>query len=237
VYSHFCPRLFISFILSFISVTLNLFPYAGVLVAKLISKQANALFDSPRFVRKDDSDWSYWKEKEEGEGLRLRFKGQIQDWKIVLSEAMARLCEGKEMERLEQLDFREIDAFIRDRNSEAGWELSEEELKEANIYIQNIKIGLTLSFTEVTIPLTWFPGQFRKLSLPERIKTLKSLFQNPFVQNLYRGMSQPNLLDVEDLTVYLNVPYETEDQRGRLDDLHSWLAVILKEPDLNLIPE
>lgn len=203
----------------------------------LISKQAKGLFESPRFVVKDSSNWTYWKAQGEGDGLRLRFKGENVDWKIVLSEAMARLCEGKEMSRLDELDLREIDAFIRDRNSEAGWILSKDELKEANIYIQNIKIGLTLSFTEVKIPLTWHPGQFRQLSLPERIKTLKSLFQNPFVQNLYRGMGQPNLLDVEDLTVYLHVPYETEDQRGRLDDLHSWLAVTLKEPDLNLIPE
>lgn len=203
----------------------------------LISKQAKTLFESPKYVLKEASNWTYWKAEDQGAGLHLRFKGENLDWKIVLSEAMARLCEGKAMDRLEQLDFREIDAFIRDRNSEPGWELSEAEQKEAHLYIQNIKVGVTLSYSEVTLPSLWMPGQFKKLSLPEKIKTLKSMFSNPFVQNLYRGLGPINLLDVEELTVYLQLPYETDDQRERLDELHSWLSFTLKEPDLNLIPE
>jgi len=206
-------------------------------VGVLISKQAKNLFESPKFVIKDETHWTYWKAAESGAGLHLRFKGHNSDWKIVLSEAMSRLCEGKEMERLEQLDFREIDSYVRDRNSEAGWDLSEAEIKEANTYINNIKIGINLSYTEVKIPLEWTSGQFKKLPLPEKIKTLKSMFQNPFVQNLYRGIGLPTLLDVEELTVYIQVSYSTDDERGRLDDLQSWLSFILKEPDLNLIPE
>lgn len=206
-------------------------------MAILLSNQAKTLYASPRFVIKDDSEWTYWKDSAAGEGVRLRFRGQNADWKIVLSEAMARICEGKSMERLEQLEFREIDAFIRDRNSEVGWDLSEVEFKEASAYLQNIKIGITLSYNEVSIPTVWAAGEFQKLALTDRIKTLKSLLQGPFVQNLYRGMEKPGLLDVEDLTVYLQVPYETDQEREKLDELHSWLSFTLKEPDLNLIPE
>lgn len=206
-------------------------------MAQLISNQAKNLLNQPKFVIKDSSAWSYWKAAGEGEGLRLRFKGENSDWKIILSEAVARLCEGKAPERLEQLDFREIDAFLRDRNSEPGWELSESEVKEAEGYLQNIKVGITLSYTEVNLPTVWVHGQFKKLSLPDKIKTVKSLFNGPFVQNLYRGITPPALLDVEDLTVFLQVPYETDEHRSRLDDLHSWLVFTLKEPDLNLIPE
>ena len=206
-------------------------------MAVLISNQAKSLLNQPRFVTKDDSAWSYWKAGDEGPGLHIRFKGHNSEWKIVLSEALSRICEGRSAERLEQLDFREIDAFIRDRNSESGWDLSEAELKEAAVYIQNIKVGIVLSYSTVDLPTVWSAGQFAKLALTEKIKTLKTMFQGPFVQNLYRGMSTPNLLDVEDLTVFIQVPYNTDDERGRLDDLHSWLSFTLKEPDLNLIPE
>ncbi len=206
-------------------------------MASLVSKQAKNLFESPKFITKDSADWSYWKVTTDNGGIGLRFKGANSDWKIVLSEALARICEGKSMERLEKIEWREIDAFIRDRNSEAGWDLSEAEVKEGIGYLQNIKIGVTLSYSEVSLPIVWTAGQFKKLSLSERIKTLKSLFQGPFVQNLYRGLDKPNLLDVEDLTVYLQVPYESDTHREKLDELHSWLAYTLKEPDINLIPE
>ena len=54
---------------------------------------------------------------------------------------------------------------------------------------------------------------------------------------LYRGLKLPELVDVEELTIYIDCPYSSEEERNIFEKLHMLGAKIFREEELNFIPE
>ena len=71
----------------------------------------------------------------------------------------------------------------------------------------------------------------------DKIRELKAFLSSFEVRELYQGSVAPELIDVEDLTVYIQAPYQSEQDRARFEELHILGVSMFQEENLNFIPE
>src|SRR5690606_122228 len=80
-------------------------------------------------------------------------------------------------------------------------------------------------------------GPFRTLKLVDKIRELKAFLNSPEILTLYENLPRPELVDVEDLTVYIHAPYNSQRERSLFEELHNRGVEVFQEENLNFIPE
>lgn len=212
------------------------------------SERAKKLLDNPQAydeanlsqMRKYPSpDWNLWlKLEREGQNVKnLSFAGTLADHEKVLLEALAALMKNRPIALFDKLSLRECEAFLRDRNSE----LSVENLpEEVEIKFKKLFHWLRLFPTASEAQEYTFSsqkGSFNSLKLVDKVRELKAFLNSPEIQELYLGLVIPELVDVDDLTVYLQAPYHSDQDRALFEELHILGVSTFQEENLNFIPD
>jgi len=215
---------------------------------EILSQRAETLLKDPQFrlQQKKDSMRSFkgvllhcWVdlEVENGTVKKMSYYGDVPSVFIVLLESLGMIIKGKTLTHFESVSLRECEAFLRDRNSQPALSKISHELEtDYNQFCRWLRLWPTTAFQEefhfdsrVTI--------FKQLSLVEKIKFIKAFFRSNEVLDLYKGFSSPELIDVVDLDIFVDVPYETEEERELLHHLQDLAVETFQEPEFNLIPE
>lgn len=212
------------------------------------SQRANDLLKNPRFFESSRSDamrhylgesLDLWVELEldQQNVKKLSFFGEIEAWQRALLESMAHLMLGRPLSHLDQLSVRECEAWLRDRNSEMAMENLPESTEK---HFKNLFTWIRVSSVpkngrEYTFSMEKAP--FRNLKLIDKVRELKDFLASSQVLSLYQGLPTPELVDVEGLTVYVEVPYENEKVRALFGELHMMGVATFQEENLNFIPE
>lgn len=195
--------------------------------------------DPSQMRRYPGDDLPIWvKVERENQNVKnLSFAGDVQDYEKVLLQALAALLKGRPLTLLDQLSLRECEAFLRDRNSELALEglLPADEAKFKKFFSW-------LRILPVVEPAREYEfssqkGAFGKLKLVEKVREIKAFLNSPEVRELYKNGLQPELVDVDDLTVYIQVPYHSERDRALFEELHILGVSTFQEEQLNFIPE
>lgn len=212
------------------------------------SSRAKKLLESPRFVKETLSpqmkrypgdEFVLWVflEWDQNNVKNLSFYGNLEDHQKVLFESMASLLIGKPISRLDDLSLRELEAFLRDRNTEIsidGLTASDEAgLKKVLQWIRawpRLEAPKEFNFSSEK-------GPFSGLKLVDKIREIKAFLNSPEILELYRNHARPELVDLEDLTVYIHAPYRSEEERGLFEELHLLGVEAFQEENLNFIPE
>ncbi len=210
------------------------------------SERARALLKSPKsFVaepiqgmRKFHSasfDLFALVEKENGLVKKMSFSGNVPDSVLIYLESMASLLVGRPVSYLTDLSLRECEAFLRDRNSVPALgpidPADEETLQEIFKWLRY------LDPQRETTQYDFSGKGLEHLSLVDKVKELKAFLNSTQVEELYQGLARPEVLDVEDLTVYVWAPYESEREKEAFEKLHTLGVETFKEDRLNFIPE
>lgn len=217
-------------------------------MVELKSKRAEDLLTSPRHMsslrtplmkRYPGDDLVLWAELEtEGNIVKkLSFFGELENFQIVLLESMATLLINKPITKLNDLSVRECEAFLRDRNSESALsgmtESDEAGLKKVFQWLSH----WTLQSPPKNYHFPSEKGPFHKLKLVDKIKEIKGFLNSPEILTLYKDLPRPTLVDVHDLTVYIQAPYESQREKSLFEELHILGLEAFQEEDLNFIPE
>jgi hypothetical protein len=167
----------------------------------------------------------------------LSFYGEFSDYQKVILESMASLLINKPITKLDDLTVRECEAFLRDRNSEASIEeMTEIEEMELKKVFQWVRVYPRLSPPkEYSFPSE--KGPFRLLKLVDKIREIKAFLNSPEILTLYENLARPELVDVEDLTVYIHAPYDSEREKSLFEELHNLGVEVFQEENLNFIPD
>ena len=189
-----------------------------------------------RFPGDDLILWAYveW----EGDIVKkLSFYGELQDHQKVLFESMASLLIGKPITKLDDITLRECEAFLRDRNSESAIEeMTEKDESQFKKALQWIR-----AFPRYGAPKEYHfsseNGSFRRLKLADKIREVKAFLNSPEILTLYQNLPRPELVDVEDLTVYILAPYESQREKSLFEELHVLGVEAFQEENLNFIPD
>lgn len=215
---------------------------------KVNSQRARAILQQPRFfekiplpdMKKFPSELlPVWVkvEFEQSHVKKLSFAGTPSEGCLLVIESMANLLVGKNLAILNELSVRECEAFLRDRNSEAAFEgLSHEEESELKKFFNWLKNPPRTKSAEV-YHFHQQKGPFQLLNLVDKVKELKAFLNSPEIMALYQGRSAPELVDVEDLSVFVQAPYQDEADRILFDRLHELGVETFQEESLNFIPE
>lgn len=167
----------------------------------------------------------------------LSFFGELRDDQKVLLESMASLLIGKPISRLDDLTVRECEAFLRDKNSEASIEdLTEAEELELKKVFQWVRSFPKFVPSEI-YAFSSEKGSFDQLKLVDKIRELKAFLNSPEILSLYENLAPPELVDVEDLTVYIHVSYDSQEEKALFEKLHLLGVETFREENLNFIPE
>lgn len=177
----------------------------------------------------------------EKEGLivkKLSFHGRaVDDWKKAILESWASIMIKRPVVDMDKITLRECEAYLRDRNSEAALENVpadfEEKFQRLLGWIKNT------SFADEARAYQ-FPsekGPFRNLKLADKVRELKGFLNSPEVIYLYKEHRRPTLLDVSELTIYIDVPYDSPREKALLDELHALGVETFQEEELNFIPD
>lgn len=212
------------------------------------SERAKKILNQPRFLKTERDElmkkfpgnsMMIWVsiEWEHHNVKKLSFFGELEKFQIVLLESMASLLINKPIIKLDDLTLRECEAFLRDKNSEpaiTGMTESEEaELKKLFQWIRNWpKLMMPKEYT-----FSSEKGPFRQLRLVDKIKEVKAFLNTPEILTLYANLPTPTLVDVEELTVYIHAPYESQREKSLFDELHILGVQAFQEEDLNFIPD
>ncbi len=217
-------------------------------MVKVNSTRAGKILETPRFyktqvtpgMRKFPGDEiALWVEMDgDFQSVKnLSFSGELQPAQLLLLESMASLLVGKKTSILETLTVRECEAFLRDRNSEPAIEgLSSNEDKLFQTIFQWLRAWPFKNFSQNYV----YPrekGPFRLLRLADKVRELKAFLTSAEISTLYRDTRLPELVDVEDLTVYVAAPYSHESDRTLFEKLHEKGVAVFSEDELNFIPE
>ena len=167
----------------------------------------------------------------------LSFYGEIEDHQKIFFESMASLLIGKPITKLDDLSLRECEAFLRDRNSESSVEgMTENEEEVLKKVFQWIRVWPGFQAPESFI-FSSEKGPFHQLKLVDKIKAIKAFLNSPEILTLYQNLPRPELVDVEDLTVYIHAPYSSQSERSLFEELHILGVEAFQEENLNFIPE
>lgn len=215
---------------------------------KVNSSRAKKILETPRYLKGEvapnmrkypGSGILLWVDVE-GDATsvkNLSFAGTLETVQVLVLEAMASLLVGKKLSLLENLTVRECEAFLRDKNSEAafeGWGADEEKLFQS--VFQWIRVWpFRIPSQNYVYPRE--KGPFRQLRLADKVREIKGFLSSAEISALYAETSKPELVDVEDLTAYVQVPYATESERSLFQELHERGVEVFNEDELNFIPE
>ncbi len=217
-------------------------------MVKVNSSRAGKILEAPRFLKREitpsmkrfpGDGLALWVEVE-GDPVsvkNLSFSGTLDNFHILILESMASLLIGKKISLLENLSVRECEAFLRDRNSEPafeGWS------KEEEVLFQSVFHWIRgWSFREVLTSYSYSrpQGPFRELRLADKVRELKAFLGSAGILLLYQNHRAPQLIDVDGLTVYVNVPYSSDEEKALFHDLHERGVEVFHEDELNFIPE
>lgn len=207
------------------------------------SLRVQSLLEAPKFhapavpqeahkCQINDSAWFFW--AGDSELQRLGWAGPAPEEWIILVEAVGALFLGKSLRRLEESSFRELEAWLRDRNSQAALGPSEEALLEAAYR----RLREMVRFQEPRRAFV-FPSEksFAELALAEQIRELKAFFSSDKLAGLARNGGRIELLDLVDFDVIIALDNGGVPRGPLLDWLQLALAESFREPRLNLIPE
>lgn len=167
----------------------------------------------------------------------LSFFGELKDHQKIIFESMASLLIGKPITKLDELSVRECEAFLRDRNSEASIEgMSEVDESELKKVFQWIRVWPKFT-PSAEYTFSSEKGPFSRLKLVDKIREIKAFLNSPEILTLYQDLPRPELVDVEDLTVYIHAPYESQREKSLFEELHILGVEAFQEENLNFIPE
>jgi hypothetical protein len=212
------------------------------------SERAKNLLASPQAMTKDKTshmrkypgnDFNLWAEVVRDQEIvkKLSFYGEVEGFEAVLLESLAALIFQRPLSLLENLSLRECEAYLRDRNSELSLDhlssLHESKFRKLFAWIRSFPEKKDVQ--DYQYDLT--KGPLSRLKLTDKIRELKAFLNSPQIQNLYSQNSGPELIDVEDLTVYVHVPYQTNLDKELLEKLHALGVEMFDEENLNFIPE
>ena len=156
----------------------------------------------------------------------------------VLLLALGEILRGKPLESAKNLSLREIEAYLRDRNSEEA--LAAESYPDLSEHWSRIQAQL-LSLTNSSVggKSYQFPSGkvFALLSLAEKIQELKAFFSSDTLLGLMRSGGRIELLDVQDFDVFIALDSGSVPEAALLDWLQMKLTEVYREPSLNIIPE
>jgi hypothetical protein len=217
-------------------------------MSSIKSQRAKKLLENPRFFKNEidpamkkfpGSELSLWVKLDwEGDIVKnLSFFGEISDEHKVLLESMASLLINKPISKLDDISVRECEAFLRDRNSEK----SIDEMTENHELIIKKVFQWIRTYPRASVPKTYEfsseKGPFRQLKLVDKIREIKAFLNSPEILTLYQNMVPPELVDVEDLTVYILAPYGSQREKSLFEELHVMGVEMFQEENLNFIPE
>lgn len=217
-------------------------------MVKVNSSRAKKILENPPHqkaevtpaMRKFPSDGiSLWLEVE-GDPVsvkNLSFSGTLEPIQILLLESMASLLIGKKISLLETLSVRECEAFLRDRNSEVAFEGQTADQERMMESVFRWVRAWPFKTSAQNYSYAREKGPFRLLKLADKVREIKGFLASEQISALYRGIRNPELIDIEDLTVYVDVPYSSEEERGLFHDLHERGVEVFGEDELNFIPE
>lgn len=174
---------------------------------------------------------------ENGIVKNLSIQGSLEPWLLACLEGWGEIILNRPLAKIDQITLKETEAFLRDRNSEYAIEGlgRDEEILFGSI------IGWVKNFNPQSgsANYTFLPthGPFRNLKLAEKVNELKKFLSSSEVFSLYQGQKLPELVDVEELTIYIDCPYSSEEERSIFEKLHMLGAKIFREEELNFIPE
>ncbi len=216
---------------------------------EILSQRAEALLKAPqhRLMQKKDT-MRFFKgellhcwvdlEIENGSVKNLSYYGDLDPALLVLIEALARIMRNKSLAHFESMTLRECEAFLRDKNSQASLSKLTNELEvEFKRLCTWLRLWPTSSNVSQNFDFDSKKMVFKNLSLVEKIKIIKLFFRSSQVLTLYAGLPAPELIDVVDLDIFIEVPYETEEERELLHHLQELAVEIFQEPEFNFIPE
>lgn len=168
---------------------------------------------------------------------KLSMFGQLTDPQRVILESMASLLIGKPISLLESLTTRECEAFLRDRNSE----MAIEGLTESDEALFKKVFQWLRAWPKLVAPKDYSfsseKGPFRNLKVVDKIKEVKAFLNSPEILSLYQNLPRPELVDVDELTVYIHAPYDSQREKGLFEELHILGVEAFQEEDLNFIPD
>jgi hypothetical protein len=167
----------------------------------------------------------------------LSFYGELNNGERIIVEALGLLMKKKAITYLDQISLRECEAFLRDRNSEPAvtgmTEAEENFFKRLVRWLRSwsrIEGGANYKFTNEK-------GAFRQLKLVDKIREMKAYLASAQILTLYENLIAPELVDLEDLTVYIQAPYATDSEKKAFQELHTLGVEAFQEENLNFIPE
>lgn len=167
----------------------------------------------------------------------LSFYGNVPDHEKVLLESWAFLLIGKPIIKLKEISLRECEAFLRDKNSEAAIEgMTENDELELKKVVQWMA-AFSPSLPAKEYAFSSEKGPFRNLKLTDKIREIKAFLNSPEILTLYQNHPRPELVDVEELTVYIHAPYDTQREKSLFEELHILGVEAFQEENLNFIPE
>ncbi len=71
----------------------------------------------------------------------------------------------------------------------------------------------------------------------DKVREIKAFLNSPEILTLYQNLPRPELVDVEDLTVYIHAPYESQREKSLFEELHILGVEAFQEENLNFIPD
>ena len=150
---------------------------------------------------------------------------------------MGRLMINKPITRMDTLTVRECEAFLRDRNSEVAidglTDSAEEKFKK---FFQWIRQWPRITDSE-EYHFSSEKGPFSRLKLVDKVREIKAFLCSSQITELYQNVALPELVDVDDLTVYVQVPYSSDKEKSLFEELHLLGVEAFQEESLNFIPE
>ncbi len=217
-------------------------------MVKVNSTRARKILDAPSFQKREvgpsmrkfpGSGLSLWFEMEgDTQSVKnLSYSGELNSFHVLVLESMASLLIGKKISLLDSLSVRECEAFLRDRNSESafeGWDSEDEKIIQS--VFQWLRAWPFKSSAQ-SYQYSREKGPFRQLKLADKVRELKAFLNSQEIAALYGLIRLPELVDVEELTVYVQVPYSSERERALFEELHERGVEIFGEDELNFIPE
>jgi hypothetical protein len=217
-------------------------------VVEIKSERAQKLLQNPNAIVPNDlslmkkypsDEFSLWVHVElDNQNVKnLSFAGPLEDYEKVLLEATASLMRGKSLAFFENLTLRECEAFLRDRNSElAVVNLTAADESKFHKFFQWLRVVRPLEAPQ-DYHFSLKKGPFRDLKLVDKVRELKAFLNSVEIQELYAGLASPELVDVDDLTVFIQTPYHSEKDRALFEGLHALGVATFQEESLNFIPE
>jgi hypothetical protein len=173
-----------------------------------------------------------------GECLNFCYSGDWDAAHVALWEAAAHLMKGRPWAKCAELTPREIEFFLRDRNSapavpalalEAFGERWRELLEALAAWT---RAGRVLGAYR-------FPSDesFARLALPDKIRELKAFFLSEKLAPFFARGGKLELVDVDGTTVFIALDTVDVPRGAFLDWLQMLAAEEFREPSLNLVPE